>query len=447
MPSNASTDELIELDQLINARWVIPVEPYGTVLDHHAIGIRDGEIVAVMPQDKARSRCRARETVELPEHVVLPGLINLHTHAAMTLMRGLADDLPLMQWLEQAIWPVEGKHGSAAFVRDGTLLAAAEMLRGGITTCNEMYFHPDAAAAAFDEAGMRAVLGVTVLDFPTPYAADADEYLRKGLDARDKWHTNPLLNFAIAPHAPYTVSDATLDRANALAAELDCPMHIHVHETAHEIDESVKRFGMRPLARLAGLDMLGENFIGVHAVHLDDTDMELLTRHGCSIAHCPSSNMKLASGIAPVRDMLAAGLRVGLGTDGAASNNRLDLFEEMREAAMLAKVATLDATAVPAHTAIRMATLDGADALGMKSRIGSVVEGKRADLCAVDLSALENQPCYDPASHLVYVAGRQHVSHVWVDGCLRLRDGELMLQNSNNELIAVSRLWQTKLKS
>lgn len=434
-------------DLLINARWIVPVEPEQTVLERHAVVVRDGAIVAMLPTDRARDRFDAKETVDLPDHVLIPGLVNLHVHAAMTLMRGIADDLPLMRWLQEAIWPAEAKHVSHEFVRDGTLLAAAEMLRGGITTCNEMYFHPDAAAEAFTAAGMRAMIGVAVLDFPTPYASDADEYFRRGLAARDRWSSHPLLHFAIAPHAPYTVSNASLERVASIAAELDCAIHIHVHETAQEIADSLAQHGMRPLARLASLGVLGSNLIGVHAVHLDASDLDLLARYNCSIAHCPSSNMKLASGIAPVSRLLEQGIRVGLGTDGAASNNRLDLFQEMRQAALLAKVSTMDATAVPAHTALRMATLNAADALGLDAQIGSIAVGKRADLCAVALDRVETLPCFDPVSHLVYVAGRENVTDVWVNGERRLNEGQILLQNSNKQLIGIASLWQTRFQS
>jgi len=434
-------------DLLINARWTIPVEPAGVTLEHHAVVIDQGRILAVLPQDEARLRFVSRKTVNLPDHVLIPGLVNLHAHCAMNLMRGIADDLPLMRWLQEAIWPAEAKHVSRNFVRDGTLLAAAEMLRGGITTCNEMYFHPDAAAEAFDQAGMRAVVGVTVLDFPTPYASDADDYLRKGLAARDAWRDHRRISFSLAPHAPYTVSDGTFERIASLAAELDTIIHIHIHETAQEIGESLTRHGMRPLTRLAGLGLLGSNFLGVHAVHLDDSDVDLLLRHNCSVAHCPSSNMKLASGIAPVARLLASGITVGLGTDGAASNNRLDLFQEMRHASLLAKVATLDATVVPAHMAIRMATLNSAQALGLDHRIGSIETGKEADLCAVALDKLETRPCFDPASHLAYVAGREHVSHVWVAGEIRVDKGNPVLQLNDNELLGFAALWQTRLSN
>jgi 5-methylthioadenosine/S-adenosylhomocysteine deaminase len=433
------------VDLVIRARWVVPVEPAGVVLDHHAVAVRDGRIVAVLPQPQAKERFHATTTVDLQRHLLMPGMVNLHVHAAMNLMRGIADDLPLMRWLQEAIWPTEARHVSAAFVRDGTRLAAAEMLRGGITTCNDMYFHPEAAAEAFAEMGMRAVVGLVLLDFPTAFASDADDYLRKGLAARDQWLGHPLIGFSIAPHAPYTVSDASFGRALAMADELTLPIHLHVHETAREIDESMALHGVRPLARLARLGVLGENLIGVHAVHLDDADLELLARHDCSVAHCPTSNMKLASGIAPVPRLVGAGLRVGLGTDGAASNNRLDLIQEMRHAALLAKVGSMDASALPAHAVLRMATLDGARALGLGEHIGSIESGKFADLCAVDLGAVDCQPCFEPVSHLVHVAGREHVSHVWVNGETRVDKGIRLLHINDSELLRLASMWQTRV--
>ena len=433
------------VDLLINARWTVPVQPSGIVFDEHAVAVRAGRIVAVLPQAEARARFAAVRTVELPRHVLIPGLVNLHTHAAMSLLRGISDDLPLMRWLQEAIWPAESRHVDATFVRDGTRLAAAEMIRGGITTCNDMYFHPEAAAEAFAEVGMRAVVGAVMLEFPTPYASDAADYLRKGLAARDRWQGHPLIGFSIAPHAPYTVADASFIHARAIADELGLPIHIHVHETAHEVADALAAHGCRPLARLARLGLLGRNFIGVHAVHLDEADIELLARHGCSVAHCPSSNMKLASGIAPVPRLLAAGVPVGLGSDGAASNNRLDLIQEMRHAALLAKVGSLDATVVPAHTALRMATLDGARALGMDDRIGSIETGKFADLCAIDLAPIACQPCFDPVSHLVYVCGRENVSHVWIGGETRVDKGVSLLHINDTELLRIVSMWQTKL--
>ncbi|MBS0510985.1 MAG: TRZ/ATZ family hydrolase [Proteobacteria bacterium] len=433
------------VDLLIHARWVIPVEPARTVLDYHAVAVKDGLIADVLPSDLARRTVQAARVVDLGEHVLIPGLVNLHTHAAMTLMRGIGDDLPLMRWLREVIWPAEAKHVSDTFVREGTLLAAVEMLRGGITTCSDMYFHPDAAAQAFDLVGMRAMVGIVLIDFPTAYATDADDYLRKGLAARDRWRGQPRIGFTVAPHAPYTVSDENLIRAQTLARELDLPLHIHLHETDGEIRESIAAHGLRPLARLERLGIAADNLVAVHAVHLNSHDIDLLASHGASVAHCPTSNMKLASGIAPVPRLLEAGVRVGLGTDGAASNNRLDLFQEMRHAALLAKVSSGDATAVPAHSALHMATLAGAEALGLGDEIGSIVRGKRADLCAVNLGDISMRPCFEPLSHLVHAAGRDQVSHVWIDGESRVDAGVALLQISDKELLRIATVWQTRL--
>ena len=433
------------IDLLIHPRWLIPVVPDNVTLDWHSIAIHDGRIVDILPQSEARIHYQATDNVELPAHALIPGLVNLHAHAAMSLMRGISDDLPLERWLKDVIWPAESRHVSPAFVRDGTLLAAHEMLRGGITTCNDMYFFPDDAASAFAETGMRAVVGLIVLGFPGAWASDVDDYLRKGLAVRDKWRGHPLIRFAIAPHSPYAVPDAGLERTACLAAELDLPIHIHVHETSNEINESLATFGMRPVARLEHLGLLGPNLTAVHAVHLDETELALLALRGCSVAHCPVSNMKLASGIAPVPAMLQHGINVGLGSDGAASNNRLDLFQEMRQAALLAKVGSLDASAVPAHEALRMATLGGARALGLDNMIGSLEIGKCADLCAVALDSPLTTPCFDPISHLIHVCDRRQVSHVWVNGKIHVRNGETLLQISDNELLALASLWQTRL--
>jgi 5-methylthioadenosine/S-adenosylhomocysteine deaminase len=444
-------------DLLLLPQWVVPVESAGAddparacgALTDHAVVVRDGEILDVLPADAAQARYDAAQTVALPSHALIPGLVNLHGHAAMSLLRGFADDLPLMTWLNDHIWPAEKKHVSEAFVRDGTLLAAAEMLSGGVTCCNDMYFYPQAAGEAFLQAGMRATLGMIVLEFPSAYASDADDYLAKGLATRDELKDEPLLSFAFAPHAPYTIADATFGRIGTLAEQLGLPIHTHIHETADEIRDSLKQYGLRPLERLARLGLLGPNFIGVHAVHVSDAEIELLAQYGCHVAHCPTSNLKLASGIAPIADLLRAGVNLGFGTDGAASNNRLDLFAEMRLAALLAKGASGDAAALPAAAALKAATLDAARALNLDSRIGSIVPGKRADLVAVDLHALSSQPVFDPVSHLVYVAGREHVTHVWVDGKLKLNDRRLVDLGQNDlnidDLNARASYWRTKL--
>ena len=430
-------------DLILLPQWVVPVETEGTLTDH-AVVVRDGRILDLLPADAAQARYAATQTLALPGHALIPGLVNLHGHAAMTLFRGMADDLPLMDWLNQRIWPAEKQHVSEAFVRDGTLLAAAEMLAGGITTCNDMYFFPQAAAEAYMQAGMRATLGMIVMEFPSAYASDADDYLAKGLALRDELKDEALLSFTFAPHAPYTIADATFGRIGTLAEQLGLPVHTHIHETADEIEHSLTQYGVRPLERLARLGLLGPNFIGVHAVHVNGAEIELLAEHGCHVAHCSSSNLKLASGLAPVVELMRAGVNVGLGTDGAASNNRLDLISEMRMTALLAKGASGDATALPAATALKMATLDAARALNLDDKIGSIAPGKRADLVAVDLRGLVCQPMFDPVSHLVYVAGREHVTHVWVDGTLKLNDRRLV-DLDTDDLTARASYWRAKL--
>jgi len=433
----------IPVDLVLLPQWVVPVEPAGT-LAGHAVVVQDGRILDVLPADAAQARYDAAQTLALPGQALIPGLVNLHGHAAMSLMRGFADDLPLMTWLNEHIWPAEKKHVSEAFVRDGTLLAAAEMLAGGITTCNDMYFFPQAAGAAFLQAGMRATLGMIVLEFPSAYASDADDYLAKGLAMRDELKDEPLLSFTFAPHAPYTISDATFGRINTLAEQLGLPIHIHIHETADEVRDSLKQYGVRPLERLAGLGLLGPNFIGVHAVHVNEAEIDLLAQNGCHVAHCPTAGLKLGSGIAPVNRFVAAGVNFGLGTDGPASNNRLDLVAEMRLASLLAKGGSGDAAALPAAAALKAATLGAARALNLDSQIGSIVPGKRADLVAVDLRALSSQPVFDPVSHLVYVAGREDVTHVWVDGKLKLNDRRLV-DLDTDDLTARAAYWRTKL--
>jgi 5-methylthioadenosine/S-adenosylhomocysteine deaminase len=433
------------VDCSLEPRWIIPVEPSAVVLEDHALIVDQGKILDLLPVSDARLRYKARTERKLGEHVLLPGLINLHTHAAMSLLRGYADDLPLMRWLEERIWPAEARHVSAEFVHDGTLLAAAEMLRGGITCFNDMYFYPEAIAKASLRAGMRAAIGITVIEFPTGYASDPTDYLDKGCAARDVFRGEPLISFCLAPHAPYTVADTTFQRVATLAAQLDLQIHVHLHETRHEVEESIKQHGVRPLERLRRLGLLDPRLIAVHAVHFDAQEIELMAANGCSVAHCPTSNMKLASGLAPLGDMLTRSLNVGLGTDGSASNKRLDLFRELRHAALMAKVTTGDASAANAHQVLRMATLGGARALGLEHSIGSLKPGKAADLCAVRLDDWLLQPCYDPASHLVYAAGREHVSDVWVGGKRRVCEGKL-LDIEVSELIDIAEMWHNRLR-
>jgi 5-methylthioadenosine/S-adenosylhomocysteine deaminase len=432
------------IDALIEPRWIVPVEPSGVVLDGHTVAVRDGRIAAVVPAADAKARFAPQRRFVLSDHVLVPGLVNLHTHAAMALMRGLADDRPLMVWLREHVWPAEQRNVSPDFVYDGTLLACAEMLRGGVTCANDMYFFPESAAQAFHDAGMRAAIGLIAVEFPSAYAADAEDYLVKGLAARDRLGDRPRLSFCMAPHAPYTVSDRTFERIATLAEELDLPIHLHLHETAGEVKEGLEAHGKRPFERLAALGLVTERLIAVHAVHVTASEIAALARAGASVAHCPSSNLKLASGFAPVAELLRHGVNVGLGTDGAGSNNRLDLFTEMRTAALLAKAVAGDAEAVPAHAALRCATLGGARALGLEHAIGSIVPGKRADLTAVSLGEIETRPCYEPVSHLVYACGREHVTHVWVEGEPVVADRTLA-RVAPGDLEKRAGLWHTRL--
>jgi 5-methylthioadenosine/S-adenosylhomocysteine deaminase len=439
----------IPIDTLIEPRWVVPVRPHGIMLERHAIAVDAGRIRAVAPLAEARAAFAAKRVVRLPDHLVIPGLINAHTHASMALLRGVGDDMPLQKWLTERIWPLEQVLVDESFVRDGARLAAVEMLRAGVTTCSDMYFYPDVVARALTDIGMRAVVGIIALEFPTPYAADAEDYLRKGLLARDALLDEPRVSFTLAPHAPSTVSDATLTRIATLAEELDLPVHIHLHETAHELAQSIEHHGVRPLERLESLGLLSERLIAVHAVHLTDAEVAKLARAGASAAHCPVSNLKLASGNARISAMLDAGVNIALGTDGAASNNRLDMLDEARLAALLAKAVAQDASALPAAIALECATINGAKALGLESRIGSIEAGKEADLVAVELSAPEVVPLFDPVSHLLYASGREHVTDVWVAGRHVVQTRQLTTEGGTapeRAVVSSTAAWQNKCR-
>lgn len=438
-----------QIDTLIEPRWILPIRPRGALLEAHAIAVDAGIIRAVLPVAEAGRRFSARSTVRLPDHLVAPGLVNAHTHASMALLRGVGDDMPLQQWLTERIWPLEQALVGEQFVHDGARLAAVEMLRAGVTTCSDMYFYPDLVARALTSVGMRAVVGIIAIGFPTAYAVDADDYLRKGLQARDALRDDPLVSFTLAPHAPYTVSDETLARVATLAEELDLPVHIHVHETVREVEESVERHGVRPLARLDRLGLLSERLIAVHAVHLSDQEIAQLGRVGASVVHCPVSNLKLANGVARVPAMLAAGVNVALGTDGAASNNRLDMLDEARFAALLAKSVSGDASMLPAAAALECATINGAVALGLGRRVGSIEVGKEADLFAVELATPEVFPLFDPVSHLLYASGREHVTDVWVAGRHVVQTRQLIAEGGialDRAVLSSSSAWQNRCR-
>jgi len=404
------------VDTLIEPRWIVPVEPTGVVLENHVVVIDKGTIVAIEDAALARQRYAAEEHVKLDTHIVVPGLINSHTHAAMTLFRGLADDLPLMEWLNQHIWPSEAHWANESFVQTGAQLAIAEMLSGGTTCFNDMYFFPDRVARTAQDCGIRAVVGLIMIDLPTAWAQNSEEYIRKGIAVHDEARNLELVSTSFAPHAPYTVSDQSLRKIQTLADELGIPIHMHVHETEHEIEESIRLHKMRPIERLSQLGLLTPRLIGVHMTQLLDSEIEALAEAGVSVVHCPESNLKLASGLCPLKSLVDAGVNLALGTDGAASNNDLDMISEMRTAALLAKGTASDPTAVPANQALAMATIDGARALGLDHIIGSLVPGKAADLIAVDFAHPATQPVHDPVVQLVYSSGRDQVSDVWVNG-------------------------------
>ena len=435
----------MKIDTLIKARWIIPVEPPRAVLEHHALAIKDGDILAILPAEKA-SAYSAQTVVDLPAHAVIPGLINAHTHAAMSLFRGFADDLPLMEWLNNHIWPAEAQWVSPQFVRDGTALSVAEMLRGGITCFNDMYFFPEETARVVKDAGIRACIGLIVLDFPSAWAKTADEYLSKGLKLHDDLRSHDLITTAFAPHAPYTVSDAPLERIRTLAEELDIPIHMHVHETADEVTQAVARSGIRPLERLKRLQLLTPRLLAVHMTQLLPEEIKTLAETGVHVLHCPESNLKLASGFCKVALLLKAGVNVALGTDGTASNNDLDMLGETRTAALLAKGVSGDATAFPAHAALSSATLSGAKALGLEEHIGSLKAGKSADITAIDLSSVSAQPVYDPISQIVYSATRGQVTDVWVAGKRLLHDRRLTTLDEQ-AILAKASGWGDKIQA
>ena len=434
-----------QADLVLEASWIVPVEPAGQVFEDHAVAIRDGAIAALDAREAIGARFTAGERVRLDGHVLVPGFVNAHTHAAMTLFRGLADDLPLETWLGEHIWPAEARFVDEAFVRAGTRLAVAEMLRGGTTCFNDMYFFPDAAGEVAREAGMRAVVGLIVLEAPTVWARDVESCFARGLEVCDAFRGDPLVTTALAPHAPYTVGDAGLERVRDLSEALRLPVHTHVQETAQEVADAVRATGERPLARLARLGLVNERLAAVHMTQLLPSEIEEVARAGASVLHCPESNLKLVSGLCPVAHLAAAGANVGLGTDGAASNNDLDMPGEMRTAALVGKMAAGDAAAVPAAAALRMATLGGARSLGLGDRTGSIEPGKAADLTAFDLRSPDTQPVHDPVSQIVFAATRAHVREVWVAGRRVVRGGELVTIDAD-EVVREAQAWRERMR-
>lgn len=432
------------IDTLIHSRWIIPVVPEQRLYENCSIAIRDGKIVALLPSGEARNRFHAKYEHDLGHQLLIPGLVNTHNHAAMSLLRGFADDHPLMTWLQEHIWPAEQQWVGPELVADGTRLAMAEMIRSGTTTFSDQYFFPEATAAAIHDAGMRAQIAFPVIDFPNAWSRNGDDAIEKGLALRDDYRSHPRIGLAFAPHAPYTVGDETLQKIAIYASELQMPVQMHLHETAEEVERALADSGERPTQRLHRLGLLSPEMLCVHMTAVDDSDINLLQTTGAHVAHCPRSNLKLASGFSPAAKLMEAGINVAIGTDGAASNNGLDMLAETNTAALLAKAVSGNAAALPAHQALTMATINGARALGIDHITGSLEVGKAADLCAIDLSELEQQPLHDPLSQLIYTANGHHVRNVWVAGKQLLKDRQLTTLNEE-ELRQRAGVWRDRI--
>ena len=432
------------IDLLIEAGHIVPVVPHGVVLEDHAVAIDKGVILAVLPQGEARARYAPRDTVSKPDSVLIPGLINGHTHNPMTLMRGVADDLPLKVWLQQHIWPIEAAVIGPDFVADGCTLAIAEMLRGGTTCANENYSVPAVQAATYKKFGFRARIGLPVIDFPTAWASSDDEYFDRAGEVHDQWRDDALIKTAFAPHAPYTVDDDNFARVRLLSDQLDIPVHLHLHETAQEVQQSVDQYGMRPIARLDRLGLFNDRLMAVHMTQLTEAEIHLCAERGVSVVHCPESNLKLASGFCPACALMQAGVTLAIGTDGAASNNDLDMVGETRTAAILAKAVAEDAAGLSAAEALRAATWGGAKAMGLDDLVGTLEPGKQADIACIDLGQIETQPLHHVISQIVYATGRQQVSDVWIAGKPKLRDRKLVDMDEAG-ILANARQWRARI--
>ncbi len=415
----------IAVDTLIFAKWIIPVVPEGVVLREHAVAVTGSKITDILPAADAANKYQGKNTFHLNDHVLMPGLINAHGHAAMNLFKGLADDLPLMVWLGEHIWPAESKWVSEKFVADGTLLAITEMLRTGTTFFSDMYFYPNIAAEVASQHKIRTQVCFPVLDFPTNWASDADSYIHKGIELFDKYRNSDFVHTAFGPHAPYTVSDEPLKKIVTLSEQLNANIQIHLHETAFEVEDAVAKTGVRPIQRLYDLGLMSPALQCVHMTQISNDDLKLVTESGAHVIHCPESNLKLASGYCPVQKLTNAGVNVAIGTDGAASNNNLDMLAEIKTTALIGKAVANDASAVSAAAALSMATINGATAMGLAEKTGSLICGKWADMIAIDFSPVYHQPVYDPISHVVYSASGADVSHNWIGGQLHLKEKEL----------------------
>lgn len=432
-------------DFVICARWVVPVVPSGSVLPNHSIVVRQGRIEAILPTDALSESQLSLPRTDLPRHLVTAGFVNTHGHAAMTLLRGYTDDLELIDWLTNHIWPVEGQWVDDSYVYDGTSLAIAEMLSGGTTCAADSYFFPNAIARAMCDQGFRGQICMPVIQFPNRWAESEHQHVEKALQFHDSVRDEPGITTAFAPHAPYTVSDEGFEAVVSHANELGIPVHLHLNETASEVATALKDTGQSPLARIQALGLLTTHLQAVHMTALSEAELQLIAAHNVHIAHCPESNMKLASGICPVQALLDHGVNVALGTDGAASNNDLDMLGEARSAALLSKVSTLDATSIRAADALSMATINGARLLGLEDDIGSLEPGKSADITAVDFGDINFAPLYNPLSQLIYVASGQNVSHTWIAGECLYQDGDYTRLDIDDLSRRVSG-WQEKIQ-
>lgn len=432
------------IQTLLSSRYIVPVEPIDCILENHSIAIDNGRILEILPTEQAHQQFNAKTTLEYDQHILMPGLINAHTHAAMSLLRGFAADLPVIDWLEQHIWPAEAKWVDETFVRDGTELAIAEMLRGGTTCFNDMYFYPEITARVASGIGMRAVVGMIIMTFPTRYASTADEYFSKSLLLFDEYKSDPLIRCIFAPHAPYSVPDSIFAKINSYANELDLQVHMHVHESQSEIENSLQEYGIRPLARLEKLGLVNPNLLAVHMTHLNQEELTLLADSGTSVITCPESNLKLSNGFCHTHSLLEHGIQLAIGTDGCASNDDLDMFSEMRTASLLAKGISRDPTAFSAQQTIQAATINAAHALGLGEEIGSLKKDKSADIIAIRCDTVESQPIYDIYSHLVYSTSRERVCDAFVAGRQLLRDRTLT-SISEDEIISKAHHWSEKI--
>ena len=437
----------MQTEKLLLPRWIIPLEGKTEVLENYGLAIENGRIAALIPPSDLEN-VEAKEVFELPDSVVMPGFVNCHTHASMNLLRCVGPDLTAPNWLTKCIWPIEGQLMSPEFVYDGALLGGAEMLQGGTTTCHDMYFFPDSAAKALREVGLRVVQGAFVIKYPNAEYKGEEDALAgaRALAARHK--DDPGLSINIAPHAPYSVTAEALQASMRLAEELDTTWQIHLSETEEERQNAIKEFGSSPVEYLAKLGCLNERTVAVHCVALSDHDIELLAESGASVVHCPVSNMRLGCGASPVVKLLKAGVNVALGTDGAANACSLSMFEQMRTAGLIAKGFSQDPTQLTVNQIIRMATINGANALKLDREVGSLAVGKFADLAVIDMSQLVTMPVLDVLSNVIYAVEAQCIHQVWASGCLVANiQQEKLLRPDRGKLLTKSNImsWQNRV--